>query len=431
MRRGTRRRPPGRTRWPSACRASETRASRVRSARASPSCHPVAARQRRAAAAQGSVVGPDRGALPRARGRAAGDDNDAPTGLGRSSRRLSRARQGPMPPPHLPRHGIWRQRRAHRLRPRSADGARGGAAGALERMPTRPGSDPRHPARPRRGRQPHRRPSGTQARGGRRALLPHRPHPDHRSAHPAGRDRRLVGAVPARQPGGAASGRRLRRRRGRSAGRAGCATGDHRAASHRRARIRGRAAGLGAGNRARMRPETAPETSPETPLADAAPEDEAAADGIELADTVVPPPPDADPAPVETVAPEETAVVPPLPPLPLDSCPEPRGDRGRLCRIPHLAASAGPARPRAARLAVGPVAVSVDPAVAALDAISLPAPRSIRPRRCAACPPPPPFGARPERPQAASSRHCRGRGHARWRPRHRRPASGSGHPPPA
>jgi hypothetical protein len=46
MRRGTRRRPPGRTRWPSACRASETRASRVRSARASPSCHPVAARQR-------------------------------------------------------------------------------------------------------------------------------------------------------------------------------------------------------------------------------------------------------------------------------------------------------------------------------------------------------------------------------------------------
>jgi hypothetical protein len=45
---------------------------------------------------------------------------------------------------------------------------------------------------------------------GGRALLPHRPRADHRFPDPSGRDRGLVGAVPARQPGGAALRRRLR-----------------------------------------------------------------------------------------------------------------------------------------------------------------------------------------------------------------------------
>jgi hypothetical protein len=97
----------------------------------------------------------------------------------------------------------------------------------------------------------------------------------------------------------------------------------------------------------------------EPPQVDAAPEDEAAADGIDLAtpDDAVD---EVAEAVVEAVAETqaETPAIPPLPPLPLDAVPEPRGDRGRLCRIPHLAAPAGPAGPRAARFAVGPVAVN-------------------------------------------------------------------------
>jgi hypothetical protein len=145
-----------------------------------------------------------------------------------------------------------------------------------------------------------------------------------------------------------------------------------------------------------MRPETAPETSPETPLADAAPEDEAAADGIELADTVVPPPPDADPAPVETVAPEETAVVPPLPPLPLDSVPS--LEETEAVYAEYRIWQRPPDRPDLAPLdSLSDLSLSsVDPAVAALDAISLPSPRLDPTETLRAVPPPPPFGSRPE-----------------------------------
>jgi hypothetical protein len=181
-----------------------------------------------------------------------------------------------------------------------------------------------------------------------------------------------------------------------------------------------------------MRPETAPETSPETRLDDAAPEDEAAADGIELADTVVPPPPDADPAPVETVAPEETAVVPPLPPLPLDSVPS--LEETEAVYAEYRIWQRPPDRPDLAPLdSLSDLSLSsVDPAVAALDAISLPSPRldpteTLRARAAAAA-----LRLAPRDDRSRPRRcHRRRRGHARWRPRHRRPAPGSGHSPPA
>jgi hypothetical protein len=381
------------------------------------------------APAQGSAFRPDRGALPRARQTAAADDNDAPKGLGGRlggflGRGRSRCRRRTCP-------GTGR-RLAHCLRPRSPDGARGGAAGAQQRMPTRPGPRGTTPARPGRGRQPHRRPSGPQPRG----------EPDERSfrtgliltivllillaAIAVWSALFLPDSPVARLFGGGSD----------------VAVDDPLDAPDAPLAITappaiGELASVDAPPAPRCRkpgPRCAPKPRRDrTRLDDAAPEDEAAADGIELADTVVPPPPDADPAPVETVAPDRNA----------------RSSRRcrpcRSTRVPSLEETEAvyaeyriwqrpPDRPDLAPLdSLSDLSLSsVDPAVdgARRDFPAL-ARGSTRPRRCARVPPPPPFGARPETTARGPRRgHRRRRGHARRRPRHRGPAAGSGHPRP-
>jgi hypothetical protein len=141
-----------------------------------------------------------------------------------------------------------------------------------------------------------------------------------------------------------------------------------------------------------------------------APEDEAAADGIDL-----------------TTAPCPRSTAPDGPPETPDAAPDTQTaetPRSRHCRpcpsmaVPSLEETEAvyaeyriwqrpPDRPDLAPLdSLSDLSLSaVDPAVTALDAISLPVPRSIRPRPCAACRRRRPSAKRPKpRPQAALSR---------------------------
>jgi hypothetical protein len=196
--------PAGRTRWPSASRASATPARRVgRSDGQSPSCHPAGRARRPRAAAQGSPVRPDGGARSPARGDGRGQTTRPRPASAVGSRRLARPRRAdaaaaPEPP------GMTTAARA-RLRNRPPDGAWGSAAAAAGRRrapagtpTTRAGTRRRTPTSP----------AASWAASRRWATgAPSAPaSPDHRAPDPAGRDRGLVGAVPARQPGGAALG---------------------------------------------------------------------------------------------------------------------------------------------------------------------------------------------------------------------------------
>jgi hypothetical protein len=135
----------------------------------------------------------------------------------------------------------------------------------------------------------------------------------------------------------------------------------------------------------------------EPPQVDAAPEDEAAADGIDLAtpDDAVD---EVAEAVVEAVAETqaETPAIPPLPPLPQDAVPSLAETEAvyaeyRIWQRP-------PDRPDLATLdSLSDLSLStVDPAVTALDAISLPTPRLDPTETLRRVPPPPPFGARPD-----------------------------------
>jgi hypothetical protein len=133
---------------------------------------------------------------------------------------------------------------------------------------------------------------------------------------------------------------------------------------------------------------------PDTAEIDAAPEDEAAADGIDLTTA----PSTSDPA--EAVTPPDTQTaelpaIPPLAPLPLDGVPSLAETEAvyaeyRIWQRP-------PDRPDLAPLdSLSDLSLSaVDPAVTALDAISLPAPRLDPTETLRRMPVPPPFGARP------------------------------------